>query len=153
MRLYLVQHGEALSSEADPSRPLSEQGRRDVTKLAAFLGHAGVTVSRGLHSGKTRAAQTAEVLAGVMLPEGALEVSEAINPNDPPAEFAGCIADWQEDSLVVGHLPFMAGLVAYLLGCDEDSAVVEYLPGSMVCLENDSTGTWRLAWMVRPELL
>jgi len=153
MRLYLVQHGEALAKEDDPERPLSDRGRQDVMKLAAFLERAGVTVSRGLHSGKIRAAQTAELLAGVMLTAGELEVSKVINPNDPPAEFAGQMTDWDEDTLVVGHLPFMAGLVAYLLGCDEDSHMVAYQPGSMVCLENDSTDTWLLAWMLRPEML
>ena len=37
MRLYLVQHGEALSADDDPARPLSEAGRRDVAALVGGL--------------------------------------------------------------------------------------------------------------------
>ena len=33
MRLYLVQHGEAVAKEVDPDRPLSEHGREDIVRL------------------------------------------------------------------------------------------------------------------------
>ena len=36
IKLYLVQHGEALPKEDDPARPLSEKGQADVRRLAAF---------------------------------------------------------------------------------------------------------------------
>ena len=63
MRLYLVQHGEALPKQVDPERPLSERGRSDVARVADFLKGAGIRVTRVAHSGKTRARQTAELLA------------------------------------------------------------------------------------------
>ena len=44
MKLYLVQHGQAVSKEEDPERPLSEQGREDVRRVATRLGEAGVRV-------------------------------------------------------------------------------------------------------------
>lgn len=62
MKLYLVQHGEALSKEQDTKRSLSEQGRREVERMANFLATAGVRVARICHSGKLRAQQTAEIL-------------------------------------------------------------------------------------------
>src|SRR5688572_29245639 len=37
MRLYLVQHGEAVPEQVDPQRPLSEAGRRDVQAMARLL--------------------------------------------------------------------------------------------------------------------
>lgn len=37
MRLYLVQHGEAVSEEIDPARSLSEKGKTDISKIAKFL--------------------------------------------------------------------------------------------------------------------
>jgi len=37
VRLYLVQHGEAVPEEVDPTRPLSEAGKLDVERLAWFL--------------------------------------------------------------------------------------------------------------------
>jgi len=62
MRLYLVQHGEAKREEEDPSRPLTENGRREVEIVAKFLSEAGIKIDKILHSGKLRAAQTAEIL-------------------------------------------------------------------------------------------
>ncbi len=44
MRLYLVQHGEAVTKAVDPDRPLSEQGRADVERLAIWMGAQGVEV-------------------------------------------------------------------------------------------------------------
>ena len=63
MRLYLVQHGQAKSEELDPQRGLTEQGVQDVERLAAFLKPLSLAVQVVWHSGKTRAAQTAEILA------------------------------------------------------------------------------------------
>ena len=88
MKLYLAQHGEALSRQEDPERPLSEQGVQDVRAVAAFLGDAGIKLARVWHSGKRRAEQTAEILARVVLSGGRAEVIEGISPNDPVGEFA-----------------------------------------------------------------
>ena len=37
MYLYLVQHGAAVSKEIDPERPLSQEGRAEVRKVASYL--------------------------------------------------------------------------------------------------------------------
>lgn len=153
MKLYLVQHGEARPKEVDPERPLTDQGREDVERLTAFLGRAGIQVARVIDSGKLRAAQTADLLAQTMAPLVELETHDNLQPNDDPAAI-----DWQQatggrDTLVVGHLPFMARLVALLVAGDADRPVVAYQPGSIVCLESDADGGWVIDWMIRPELL
>jgi len=153
MKLYLVQHGEACAKEVDPERPLTDRGREDIERLAAFLGRAGIEVGRVIHSGKLRAAQTADLLAVVVAPLVELEVNDHIYPNDDPHA-----VDWRQeaggrDTMLVGHLPFMARLVSLLLGEDPDRPIAAYRPGSVVCLEGDAEGHWRIDWMVRPELL
>lgn len=50
MRVYLVQHGDAVPKEVDPDRPLSDTGRQDIERLAKFLNAAKVRVSRIIHS-------------------------------------------------------------------------------------------------------
>jgi len=152
MKLYLMQHGEALSKEMDRERPLSDRGRRDVEQIAGFLRSAGVAVERVAHSGKTRARQTAEIVAATALKGGGLELLEGIDPKDPVMPFAELAAVWDEDSLVVGHLPFMSKAVCLLLTGNEEHAAVDFLPGSLVCLEREGEGPWGLAWMIRPEL-
>jgi len=37
MRVYLVQHGEAVSKEENPDRPLSEKGAADVLFFISML--------------------------------------------------------------------------------------------------------------------
>ena len=151
MKLYLAQHGEALGKEEDPGRPLSEQGRRDVEAIAALAAQAGTRVARVWHSGKLRAEQTAQILAKAMLPRGRPETIGGINPKDPVGEFIADADVWLEDTLVVGHLPFMSKLVSRLLLGDEDREPVRYCPGSMACLERSADGEWVLLWMLRPD--
>lgn len=152
MKLYLVQHGQAMAKEQDPERPLSNQGRQDVQRLARFLDRAGIRVERVIHSGKLRARQTAEVLADVVTPDLEPEVSGLLGPNDNPKAFDWQSGSWDRDSLVVGHLPFMARLVAHLVADHEQLPMVAFRPGSLVCLERND-GIWQIAWMLRPELL
>ena len=152
MRIYLVQHGEALAEDRDPARPLSEAGRRDVAALARFLETSNLGIQCVIHSGKLRAQETAAILAPALAPVATIENQDGLAPKDSVTDFAGKVAGWRDNRLVVGHLPFMDRAVAYLLTGAEDPGVVAFRPGSMVCLEREDD-TWRLAWMVRPELL
>ena len=160
MKLYLVQHGEAVSKEVNPKRPLSERGRGDVERIAAFLGKAEISVAAIWHSGKERAQETAELLAisvgtlpgSTALPHGVESVS-GIDPLDPPEEFARLVSDSADDLMVVGHLPFMAKLVSRLIVGDEAASTVAFQPGTVVCLEHADEDDWAIAWMLRPELL
>ena len=153
MRLYLVQHGLAVDKQEDPARPLSQAGAHDVSLLTQQLGAAGVEVARVWHSGKLRAKQTAMQMAKQVLPGGQPQQIDGIAPNDSVEEFVADIDVWQEDTLVVGHLPFMGRLVAKLLTGDPGHDCVQFRPGSIVCLERTSPDHWVLLWMLRPELL
>jgi len=154
MKLYLVQHGEAVAKAQDPERPLTSEGERDVRVLAARLKAAGVRVERVWHSGKKRAEQTAKLLAAALLPRGRRpQAISGIDPGAPVAEFCVDADVWQEDTLVVGHLPFMARLVALLVTGDSEREVVDYRPGSVVCLQRSEAGHWVLSWMIRPDVL
>ena len=153
MKLYLVQHGEACAKDVDPDRPLTDRGLADIDRLAEFLKQAGIRVERVLHSGKLRAAQTAEHLANTVAPGVELESSGIINPNDNPKAFDWQSDSWDRDTLVVGHLPFMAKLVSHLVVEDENRLITAYQPGSIVCLEREDGTHWRVNWMIRPELL
>lgn len=152
MRLYLVQHGEALSKDIDPERPLSDTGQAAVVRLAAFL-KGRIRVSAVVHSGKTRARQTAELLAAVLAPGLPVEAVSGIQPNDAVEPFMQQITTAGKDTLVVGHLPFMAKLVARLVTGSEATAIAAYQPGSMVCLATENGIGWQIQWMIRPELL
>jgi len=150
MKLYLVQHGEAETKDVNPDRPLTQQGESDIRQVAATLSRAGIRVQRLVHSGKTRARQTAEILAGEIAPGIALETSDTIDPIADPGGFV-LPADGS-DTLVAGHLPFMARLVALLVSGDSEQPLVAYRPGSVVCLERTEDQGWQINWMLRPEV-
>ena len=151
MRLYLVQHGEAVAKEIDPDRPLSTQGISDVTRVANFLQQSGITASKILHSGKTRARQTAEIVVHILLNNGHIKAIDGIAPNDRVETFAMTIPTLESDTMIVGHLPFMAKLAAWLVTADENQPLVTYQPGSVVCLEQDESCNWQIQWMIRPD--
>ena len=153
MKLYLVQHGEAYTKEVNPDRPLTDQGKDDIDRLANLLEQAGIQVERVIHSGKRRAEQTAELLAQAIAPGVELEISGLINPNDNPKAFDWQSESWDRDTLIVGHLPFMGKLVSHLLIEDENRLITAYQPGTIVCLEHTNEAEWQINWMIRPELL
>lgn len=152
MRLLLAQHGQAVDKQDDPARPLSTAGISDVQRIAQQLGGGGVQVARVWHSGRLRAEQTAIMLAKKVLRGGKPEATDGIAPNDSVDEFVADVDVWQEDTLVVGHLPFMARLVARLVTGDKEHACVSFAPGTVVCLEREAADRWVLVWMLRPGL-
>lgn len=153
MTLYLVQHGLALSKDVDPERPLDPQGVEDVQRIAEFLRKTGMSVDRIVHSGKMRAHQTADILAEAVLASGESEAIDGIAPNDPVGEFAKTVSRLKHDTMVVGHLPFMAKLVSWLATGKEEPAIVAYEPGSVVCLQSDEEMRWQIKWMLRPDMI
>jgi phosphohistidine phosphatase len=152
MNLYLVQHGDAVPKEVDAQRPLSAEGRAAIERVAGFLDKAGIRVGRILHSGKQRAAQTAELLVAAV-GGGPVERTSGIDPLDPTDPFAQTVSAWSEDTMVVGHLPFMGKLASRLLCGDEEIPSVAFRPGTVLCLQRADDGGWAVAWTIRPELL
>lgn len=154
MRLILVHHGEAVPEEEDPERPLTATGRADVELLSTFLADHHVAVPRIVHSGKLRAADTATILAAKMPSAPQIAVVEKILPKDSPVWLADAVAEWTVDTLVVGHKPFLSRFVSRLMLGAEQPYVVEFTPGTAVCLSRRSVSrAWAIDWMVPPALL
>ncbi len=151
MRLYLVQHGDAVAEDIDPERPLSDKGRADVERLASFLGKSGTRVHHILHSGKLRAWQTAQLLAPLLAEGETLEAQDGLGPNDQPQAFLDTLGE--DDVLVAGHMPFVSKAVSIALGAPSDHGLVAFKPGSVAVLETHGNSGWRLIGFVRPEFL
>jgi phosphohistidine phosphatase len=151
MRLYLVQHGDALPKDLDPERPLSAKGRQDAAHLGGALARSRLAPARIYHSGKLRAKETAELISSALSGRRPLEHLDGLAPNDPVRAFMDKVEVWWEDVIVVGHLPFMSKLVAALVAGNEEAPIAAFEPGSMVCVERDNKGHWRVVWMIRPD--
>jgi len=152
MTLYLVQHGDAVPEAADPARPLSERGRRDVRALAELLARAGAAPLRVCHSGKLRAQQTAEIIAARVAPGAVIEAARGLDPGDDPTAAARSLAAASGDLLVVSHMPLVAKVATLLVAGKAAPAIVAFRPGAALALERGDD-SWLIAWLVRPGLV
>ena len=150
MNLYLVRHGDALSEMRDPARPLSESGRAELQTLADHVS-AHVHVEQILHSGKTRAEQSAQILHRA-LPNASLQMREGLNPNDDVERLADTLQHETQALMIVGHLPYVSRLTSLLISGDADGSVFMFDTGCCIALQRHG-GTWCVRWMLDPHLL
>jgi phosphohistidine phosphatase len=108
-----------------------------------------VEVGRILHSGKTRALQTAEILAGKL--HARVERSDALEPLADAGIWVKRLAEMDEDLMLVSHMPYLGKLCSRLLTGAEGSKI-GFKPGSAVCLQREA-GDWVLVWMITPDLI
>lgn len=153
MRLFLVQHGTAVSKDVDPDRPLSAEGAREVGEMVAFLARRRLSVDEVWHSGKTRARQTAMSLAGA-LRGAAVREREGLGPKDDVAPLVEVLRRRDANLMIVGHLPFLSRLASGLLTGDAEREIIAFHNAGVVCLErNEEDLRWRIEWLAAPELL
>ena len=153
MKLYLVQHAKAASKEADPQRSLTEEGLRDIRKVAEFIKPLNLSVDYLWHSGKTRAQQTAEVLVEAVDIKKEMSAHEGLAPNDDVKIIKDEILSANQDVMIVGHMPFVSRLASFLLTASESSGTVAFRQGGIVCLNYSDENQWQLNWMIIPDLL
>jgi phosphohistidine phosphatase len=155
MDLYLMQHGEATTETENPERPLTEAGRAAVRRVSARASAAGVQVGVCVHSGKLRAAQSAELFMGQLGGQSEVVAREGLAPKDavaPTAQWLRTTAE-HEAIAVIGHLPFLDRLASLLVADDEESQVVRFQMGGLVKLEPKDVGEgFAIAWVLPPEL-
>ena len=154
MKLYVARHADAAGGPVDAERPLSEKGRRDAQRMAAFLGRSGCNAARVIHSGRVRARESATLL-GQVIGTGCVveEASDGLGPDDSPRGVAEAAAGWSEDVMLVSHQPFVSRLISLLSAADESAGVDDMPTGAVACLERHQDNTWSLLWLATPALL
>lgn len=148
-QLYLVQHGKAKSEAEDPARPLTQEGREEVQRVASWMVKLHLPIATIYHSGKLRAQQTAELFAGVLAPALVQEI-KGLAPLDDPAVAKTLIEQEEHPLMLVGHLPHLSRLVSVLIGTERE--VVKFQMGGVVALVKTEQG-WQVAWMLTPEMV
>jgi phosphohistidine phosphatase len=152
MALYLIQHGKSLSKDQDPDQGLSAEGIAETERIAKLSKDAGVAVSQIRHSVKTRARQTAEIFAAALNPDQGIQEVSGIKPLDDVAAYAADI-DPAEDIMLVGHLPFMERMTAFLITGSIDKPVFKFQNSGIVCLDKDpETQAWVIQWTLMPKI-
>lgn len=152
MALYLVQHGRSLPRESDPEQGLSADGVSQVERIAGVAAGYGVKVSKILHSGKKRALQTAEIFGRHLKPAGGIEQRDGLNPLDDVTRVADRVRS-EDDSMMVGHLPFMERLTSLLVVGTPEKRVFKFQNGGIVCLDKGPDEPhWFIKWTLMPEI-
>lgn len=152
--LYLMQHGDAVSKDIDGNRPLSEIGKAQIRRVADLLESNGHRPSLVFHSGKLRAAQTAEIVAAAFAPSLQCEEMGGLGPKDSPDALIDELSGRTDDILLVSHMPLVGRLADRLVGGGtEDNVIVAFLPGSIACLERNEDQSWVINWFLRPDVV
>ncbi|GAG10373.1 unnamed protein product, partial [marine sediment metagenome] len=146
MALFLVQHGKSLPKDKDPKKGLSKEGIAETKRIAEVAKGYNFHVSGITHSGKTRARQTAEIIASVLEPEGGIQESSGLNPMDDVTALADKI-DSTANRMLVGHLPFMERMTSFLITGSIEKPVFKFQNSGIVCLDKDpNTMCWVIKW-------
>jgi len=153
MLLYLVQHAEAKGEQEDPARGLTDRGSADIKKVAAFIAGMDIRVKKIYHSGKTRAAQTAQILADFIRSEEVTGPVDGLAPMDDPGKWSAMLNASKDNVMLVGHLPHLGRLSSLLLCGDSEKNLIDFRMGGVVCLKKSDGGAWSVQWMITPEIV
>ena len=154
MKLYCVRHAEAENVPEDKQRCLSAKGEEDVKKIACFLQKYDLHVHELMHSDKLRAVQTAKILASHLKVDQMTERGLLLDANAPIDVAVAEIKLLMDDTMLVGHLPFMDKLVSALVARNENFfPIVKFPPATVICLETVEDQHWVINWVLQPQLI
>lgn len=136
MHLFLVRHGSACVQKVAGERQLDATGKREINQLAEALFARGAQLTTIYHSGLLRAQETAAILAERL---GVLQVTaiRGACPEDDPSDMVIQMASWQENSLLVSHMPYLPSLLSLLVHNTPDAKDVIFHTGTGVCLKRE----------------
>ncbi|HBE72900.1 MAG TPA: phosphohistidine phosphatase SixA [candidate division Zixibacteria bacterium] len=121
MDLFILRHGLAEERDRkrypdDGLRPLTIEGRKKLKKIAGRLKGFGYKFDLVLTSPLVRAGQTAEIAAGMLGIEDFVRQTAHLSPDGDPRKLVDeVVASRKDRVLLVGHEPYLSGLISVLL--------------------------------------
>jgi phosphohistidine phosphatase len=153
VKIYVVRHAHAIDGEDDDARPLSDKGRKQIRRMAAFLRwNQLLATAEYWHSPAVRAQDTAERFARRLKTRAKLVEVAGLRHGDNPAIMAKRLATLRRPVALFGHEPHLSALISLLLAGRAQPPLVELRKGAVACLEREA-GRWTLSWQVAPEML
>ena len=157
MDIYLTQHAESVPEREDPSRPLLDEGKSTMEKIAALAARMKIKPDVIFHSGKLRAKQTAEILARHLGLSDVVREKQGLGPMDQVSP----IAEWLKEEAtkglaalaIVGHLPFLDKLASLLVTENESLGVVSFQNGAIAKLvPRTDNSRYAVQWVITKQL-
>ena len=161
MNLYILRHGIAVERGTpgyakDADRPLTPEGERKLQLIAEAMQALELNFDRILSSPYLRARQTAEVVAETYDAHKQLDFSDSLVPDGSTqqlVELLNRLRPSPESVLLVGHEPYLSGLVSLLVAGKENFCVV-LKKGGLCKLSTESLKHGRCAaldWLLTPK--
>ena len=163
MNLYILRHGLAVEPGTpgyalDADRPLTPKGERKLWQIAEAMAALELSFDIILSSPYLRARQTAEIVAEAFKARKKLEFSDSLAPGGSPKklmEFLDRLKPAPESVMLVGHEPYLSGLVSLLVSGDASFPVVMKKGGlcKLVIESLESGRCAELEWLLTPKQL
>jgi len=163
MNLYILRHGLAVERGSadyaqDADRPLTPKGERKLWRITEAMEALGLCFDLILSSPYLRARQTAEIVADAFKVRKKLEFSDTLTPGGSSRKLIESLNSLKpppENVLLVGHEPYLSGLVSLLVSGDSGFSVV-LKKGGLCKLATESLKHGRCAsleWLLTPKLM
>jgi phosphohistidine phosphatase len=162
MNLYFLRHGIAMEKPewkgSDPDRPLTREGIHKMKKAAKGIRRLDLEIDWILTSPFRRAYETAVIAAKELKLKKKLKVTKMLACDGDPKALIRHLAlnfrTW-ESVMVVGHEPYLSGLISVLVGGREKIGLA-LEKGGLARLTTDSLAydqSARLEWLLTPKIL
>ncbi len=161
MTLYILRHGIAVEPGTpgyakDADRPLTPEGERKLRQIGKAMKALELSFDLLLSSPYLRARQTAELVAAALKSRNRLELSDSLTPGGSARKLVELLNSLQprpESVLLVGHEPYLSGLISLLVSGKPTFAVV-MKKGGLCKLTAESLQHGRCAaleWLLTPK--
>ena len=161
MNLFVLRHGIAVEPGTpgythDADRPLTPEGERKLGQIAEAMEALELSFDLILSSPYLRARQTAELISKALEGRKKLELSDSLTPGGSMKKLIDLLNHLQsrpESVLLVGHEPYLSGLISLLVSGKEDCAVV-MKKGGLCKLSTETLKHGRCAaleWLLTPK--
>ncbi len=161
MNLYIFRHGLAedrgtsrCSQDAD--RPLLPKGKRKLWRIATAMENLDLSFDLILSSPYLRARQTAEIVAEALESPKRLKLCDALAPDGSLKNLVGFLRRFRPSPkavMLVGHEPYLSGLISLLVSGGSDFRVT-LKKGGLCKLAIESLRPGRCAsleWLLTPK--
>ena len=159
MEIYVLRHGIAVERgtpgyKKDSDRPLTKEGEEKVRQIAQAMLAMDLKFDLILSSPYVRAAKTAQIVASELDEE--VTFTEFLEPDGNQLALVNQINDEKPHRvLLVGHEPYLSGLIALLIS-GTAAATIELKKGGLCKMSTDKLTFGKCAtlnWLLTPKLL
>ena len=153
MKAYLVRHAQAFPSSEDPEGHLTPLGENTAREVGKFLkNHIKAEIAHFYHSHKTRAKESAKIIAAQLNLRAPITEVDGLQPMDKPILWKENLNTIENDVLLVGHLPYLNNLARILLEPAGNLVEINFKNGTCLCLERYAPEHWVIDYEFSPEI-